>query len=353
MNDETRPGQGAGQETTVGRMVTPSVRVADNRTGELDLLAGLRDGAWLDRQTFPPLAYAVEPVIPEGTVLLVGAPKVGKSWLVLGVALGVADGGRALGSIPVARRRVLYLALEDGHRRLQDRCRRLLHGQSIPPGFEYLTTLAGPGHLLDTVGAWLDRQHDTPPLVIIDTLGKVLPPAFAGESPYQRDYRAGSALKQISDGHVGMTLLVNHHDRKADADDFVDAVSGTHGLAGSADAVVVVHRPRHEETGVLRVTGRDVPEAEFAVLFRQSGWALDGPDSGVAEDRARQRRATQGLADRSAEIVGFVAAHPEGVRPAEVALALRIDRATVDTYLGRLVKAGRIRRAARGIYAPV
>jgi DNA-binding CsgD family transcriptional regulator len=150
-----------------------------------------------------------------------------------------------------------------------------------------------------------------------------------------------------------MTFLVNHHDRKGEADDFVDAVSGTHGLAGSADAVVVVHRPRHEQTGVLRVTGRDVPEAEYAVVFGPTGWSLDGPDPTTAADQARRLRATRGLADRSAEIVGFVAAHPEGVRPAEVVLALRIERATVDTYLGRLVKAGRIRRAARGVYAPV
>src|SRR5215217_8036733 len=49
----------------------------------VDLLAGLRDGAWLDAQYFPPLAYAVPGLIPEGSVLLVGPPKIGKSWLVL------------------------------------------------------------------------------------------------------------------------------------------------------------------------------------------------------------------------------------------------------------------------------
>jgi RecA-family ATPase len=96
------------------------------------LLAGLRDGAWLDAQEFPPLAYAVPEVIPEGSVLLVGPPKIGKSWLVLSIALAAAAGGRALG-IDIPKRPVLYLALEDGDRRLQDRCRRLLAGDSIPP----------------------------------------------------------------------------------------------------------------------------------------------------------------------------------------------------------------------------
>jgi RecA-family ATPase len=102
------------------------------------LLAGLRDGAWLDRQEFPPLAYALPGVIPEGSVLLVGPPKIGKSWFVLTVALAAATGGRAL-SIAIPRRPVLYLALEDGDRRIQDRCRKLLRGDPIPREFEYLT----------------------------------------------------------------------------------------------------------------------------------------------------------------------------------------------------------------------
>jgi len=108
-----------------------------------ELLATLRDGAWLDAQEFPPLTYAVPGVIPEGSVLLVGAPKIGKSWLVLTIALAAAAGGQAL-SIQVPKRPVFYLALEDGDRRLQDRCRKLLRGDPIPRDFEYLTRVEGP-----------------------------------------------------------------------------------------------------------------------------------------------------------------------------------------------------------------
>ena len=86
---------------------------------ESPLLAGLRDGAWLERQEFPPLRYAVPGVIPEGSVLVAGAPKIGKSWMCLDAGLAVATGGRTLG-LPVGDSRpVLYLALEYGDRRLQ------------------------------------------------------------------------------------------------------------------------------------------------------------------------------------------------------------------------------------------
>src|ERR687898_432941 len=84
--------------------------------------------------------------------------------------------------------------------------------------------------------------------------------AIGRERPeVQRDYRIGSALKTISDEHQGVTLLTNHHDRKAQADDLVDSVSGSHGLAGAADALIVIARPRSERAGVLKLTGRDIP----------------------------------------------------------------------------------------------
>jgi hypothetical protein len=150
---------------------------------------------------------------------------------------------------------VLYLALEDGHRRLQDRCRRLLAGDPIPSEFQYLTMIE-PGRVNDTIAAWIHWHQDPPPLVILDTLGKILPPTQPGEDRYQRDYRIGTALKRIVDGLPGMTLLVNHHDRKANADDFVDAVSGTHGLAGAADTIIVLARDRRRPPGWSRSPAR-------------------------------------------------------------------------------------------------
>src|SRR5215203_6519675 len=103
------------------------------------LLTGLRTGDWLDAQVFPPLNYVVPGLLPEGLTLLVGAPKIGKSWLSLATALAAATGGRALGHIKVDPRPVLLLALEDGDRRLQDRIRKLIPGAPIPPQLQYMT----------------------------------------------------------------------------------------------------------------------------------------------------------------------------------------------------------------------
>jgi len=95
--------------------------------GPTPLLAALRDGKWLQEQQFPPLRYHIPGIIAEGLTVLAGAPKVGKSWFVLALLLARASGGRALGAVQVSHAEdVLYLALEDGDRRMQARCRVLL-----------------------------------------------------------------------------------------------------------------------------------------------------------------------------------------------------------------------------------
>jgi hypothetical protein len=53
----------------------------------------------------------------------------------------------------------------------------------------------------------------------------------------------------------GLAVLVAYHDRKASADDLIDSVSGTHGLAGAADTVAVMRR-RQSDAGTLKIVGR-------------------------------------------------------------------------------------------------
>lgn len=314
----------------------------------VDLLAGLRTGDWLDRQTFPPLLYAVPGIIPEGFTLLVGPPKIGKSWCVLGLMLAVAAGGKALDALAVGTARpVLYLALEDGDRRLQDRARVITGGGPLPANFHYLTRCE-PAVVMATVREWMDAHAETGSVICLDTLGKVMPPALPGESAYARDYRVGGALKRLVDDHPGSALLVNHHDRKAGSADFVDSVSGTHGLAGAADTILHLSRDRNTTTGLLKVTGRDVVEAEYALTTKEGRWSLDGDTLVKAAEKAVVTAASIGVGDRSVDVIAHVAAQgPRGARASEVEALLGKD---ARKNLQRLVNAGKLDRKARGIY---
>jgi RecA-family ATPase len=318
------------------------------------LLAGMRSGSWLDEQRFSPLQWMVPSLFPEGFSMLVGAPKIGKSWLTLSIALAKAAGGYIFGHIKVGRPQpVLLLALEDSDRRLQDRIRKLMPEAPIPPLLSYMTRV-NPDEVLATIWAWLQTVPATAkPLIILDTLGKVMPVALRGETQYQRDYKVSGALKAICDSRPGTGVIGVHHDRKSSAEDFVETVSGTHGLAGAADTIVVIKRPRNQTEGVLKVTGRDVEEAEYAMQIRGgTTWDLVGNDLIIAAERAETVLATENLSDKSAEMVRFVSEHPEGVDAHQVAEVVGMPVTDVRVYLSRFVSAERITRLERGIYGP-
>ncbi len=314
------------------------------------LLAGLRNGRWLDAQVFPPLQWAVPGLLPEGFSLVVAPPKAGKSWLVLGWMLALASGGTALGHINIREPQdVLYLALEDGHRRMQSRARLLLgdHGDPIPERFRYITQIA-PGSVVSLLKEYL-RLFPATRLIVLDTLGKVMPPAAPGESAYARDYRVGGALKQIADSCPGLAILAVHHDRKAGSEDFVDSVSGTHGLAGAADAVLALQRARQSKDGILRVTGRDVPEESYALELTGIGlWQLNGIDLAEAASRAHEHVDEGRLSDTSTEVLAFIRqAGSAGLRAKDVR-----DKfgANADKYLQRRVADGTLIKPRYGHY---
>ena len=65
-----------------------------------------------------PMTWIVPEYFPEGLTVLAGKPKIGKSWLMLAVALAVARGTEVLGQFIDKGGDVLYGAFEDGKRRM-------------------------------------------------------------------------------------------------------------------------------------------------------------------------------------------------------------------------------------------
>lgn len=304
--------------------------------------------AWLSTQLLPPVEYVVPGVIPEGLTLLVAPPKVGKSWMVLGIALAAAVGGHVFGAIPVDRRPVLYLALEDGPRRLQSRMRALGidHG---PDGLMFLPRLDTPAAA--AIQAFLDRHGPDKPLVILDTLGKIRG-TYGGNDAYGHDYTQMSALKDLVDAMPGSSLVVVHHTNKGEKTDFLDSVSGTQGLAGAADSILAIKRNRGTGDATLHVTSRDAAEGEYAVTMTDGVWQLDGDGLRDAAQRATQRRQTDGLGDDMTRLVETVGRHPEGIRPGDLAKSLDMHPGTVRSYLRRAADDGRILNPERGLYTP-
>jgi biotin operon repressor len=290
-------------------------------------------------ETFPPVRWAVPGLIAEGVNLLAGPPKVGKSWLSLGLGLTVAGGEDALGSIPTLAGPVLYLALEDTPRRLQSRMRRILDGRPAPRGLTLATTCPPlPEGGAAAIAGWLTR-NPAARMVVIDVFAKVRGRAAAAVSAYDADYAAIGHAKKLADDY-GVAVVLVHHVRKAGADDFLEAVSGTNGLAGAADATLVLRRPRGEADGMLAVTGRDVDESEYALRFTpdNGSWSLlDGPPGDYA------------LSDTRAAVMRHLRDHP-GSTPKAIAEALGISRDNVKKTCQRMSADGQLTADTGGRY---
>ena len=289
--------------------------------------------------------------MPEGFGLIVAPPKAGKSWMVAAVGLSCATGGLAFGCLAVGARPVLHMALEDGERRLQNR-HRLLLGREAKPDAMHLIVTATPLTAPAIIAAFLQCYGSDCPLVIVDTLVRIRPQRKGADDPYQFDYLFASRLKGLLDGYPGAGLWAVHHARKALAEDFVAEGSGTYGLAGAADYVMVLRHPRLSMHGSLLVTGRDVPEGEYAVISDEGrGWRLDGDTLADAATKAQTQHEQARLGDRSSDVLAFVTKRGRtGARPADVAIGTGIDKAQVYTYLARLTTAGLLTKQTRGLY---
>lgn len=215
----------------------------------------------------PPPNWAVPGLLSEGLSILAGKPKLGKSWMALNLAITIAAGGTALGMSQVAPGDVLYLSLEDRLRRVQDRARKLLKGLDCEASSRLHVAVEWPRidqGGIDHLGEWLE-QVERPSMVVIDVWAKFRP-AYRQGSQYDQDYQNASAIKALGD-QFGTNVLALHHCKKAAAEDVVDEISGTLGLAGAADGLMILTRARSETEGNLFITGRDVEERELALEF--------------------------------------------------------------------------------------
>ncbi|WP_425583957.1 AAA family ATPase [Streptomyces rectiviolaceus] len=291
---------------------------------------------------FPEPKWAVPGILAEGVSLLAGPPKVGKSWLSLGLGLSVAAGGKAFDSVPLQGGPVLYLALEDTPRRLQTRMGKLLGGQKAPAGLTLVTECPPfPQGGSEAIAGWLDRNPDAR-MVVIDVFAKMRGQSPQGASAYDADYVAVGYAKRLAD-HYGVAVVLVHHVRKMASEDFLTEVSGTNGIAGAADATLVLKRARGQADGILHVTGRDVNEAEYALSFQEASGAwhlLDGP---VADHT---------VGDTRAAILRFVRANP-GARPKDIATAIpQVDAETVRRTCSRMAADGQLTKDGSGHYYP-
>ena len=202
--------------------------------------------------------WIVESLLKPGLSVLAGAPKIGKSWMVLQLCMCVAKGEPFMG-METHGCDVLYITLEDSEVRLQDRVLRLT--DELPDRLFISLSCPGIGRELSEALAVYCGDHPSTRLIVIDTFQKIR--EQSSQMSYAGDYADVSAIKRIAD-ELNISILLVHHTRKLSDSDVINEISGTNGIAGSADTLMILKKEkRSERSAILSCTGRDIEDREM------------------------------------------------------------------------------------------
>lgn len=228
-----------------------------------------------------PIPIVVDILYP-GTYIFAGPPKVGKSLLMLQMAYHICT-DTPLWGFPVTQGKVLYFALEDKYRRLKYRFLTMfskksddlyiaLNAHKIDDGF------------IDQVRRFVNENPDTK-LVVIDVF-QMIKGSTGGEYSYANDYQIISALKSLSD-ELNIAIVIVHHTRKSDSNDVFNTISGTTGLQGAVDGMLVMSKSEFGSSySTLDIIGRD-QESKKLYLKRNTEnlvWEIDEFENEMQKD---------------------------------------------------------------------
>lgn len=234
---------------------------------------------------FPPQQFLVDGLIPAGQLIMLGGRgKAGKSWLVLQLIAAI-DGGAPFLGHATQRGRVLYLALEDGRRRLNQRPKimRWTPSADVDIAFKIGTFDAGGQGLAHIRQAIAARGYD---LVVIDTLVKTL----SGSADENNNTYMAAICNDLADmAHdSGAAILIVHHTSKQLVENPFDALRGASAIRNAYDVGMMLVRKHGEKEATLYTEARDFDLED--VTIRQieggAGWEYVGDASAVVRQRA-------------------------------------------------------------------
>ena len=249
---------------------------------------GIINASELLKMKFSPINWIVPGLIGEGLTILAGAPKIGKSWFVLGLAINTSLGKQFL-DIQTKKSTTLYISLEDSLIRLKTRLQVL----KAPETIDNLKISTEWSDKYNGLNNFLENNPNIN-MVIIDTLGR-----FANiddMNDYSKTTNALAGLKMIADKRR-ISIIVVHHARKGEnkeaaKNDPVEAVLGSTGLTGAVDCTITLGRHRQRDKvnheGFLYATGRDNADITKKLILdiNNGGWSLKNmskePDHSMA-----------------------------------------------------------------------
>ena len=209
----------------------------------------------------PATKFVIKDLLPQGLAIIGGAPKVGKSWLILDWCVRIAK-GETIWNFSTTKGTTLYVSLEDTASRLQE---RLLSITDEAPNVFFTTFSFKIGEGLEEQIKSFVADHPGTALIVIDTFQMIR--NTGSEFSYASDYNEIEILKKLAE-ELKITILLVHHLRKQGDSDPFNMLSGTNGLAGGVDTMFVLDKSKRCSTNAtLYCSGRDIEDREIELCF--------------------------------------------------------------------------------------
>ena len=294
---------------------------------------------------FQPIEWIVEKLITPGLIILAGRPKSGKSWLALNLSLAITRGGIALSHFNANKAAVLYFALEDNVRRLKSRMENILNAEDdkvAPTNLYFLEDdiifpkLNDGG--LDEIQKVLTEYPDIK-LIIVDTLGRSRADQKRSDNNiYLADYELLALLQTFALKNK-IAILMVHHTKKGSEEYVFDEISGTTGITGAADTMLLLKKVKKQNK--IYVTGRDIEETEYNVYFDRDSCTWNVSEE--AQDAIN-------ITVERGEILDLLAAEQRPMKTGEIANTLSKEQSNVSHLLKGLKADGLVVSPKYGHY---
>ena len=114
---------------------------------------------------------------------------------------------------------------------------------------------------------------------------------------------------------LGVAIIVTHHTRKAEAEDLIDKVSGTFGLAGAADTVIIIEW--QSGNWIFDVRGRDVAADQLAAKFDKATfrWTVLGNAAEHSQQAPKQKKVSPAQAMLEKVLAEALTQHGIEIKP--------------------------------------
>ncbi len=245
----------------------------------------------------PEIRWAVKDIFPEeGIGFIAGPPGLGKSWMLLDLAVEMARGGTWLGQFETSKGGVLIIDEESSRSLLRSRIGKLLNAKGLTPDELDIRLLIQRGAKL-TDKDWIDRLNNyvyltEPKLLIFDSLIRVL---GCDENSSTEVAAVLNELKDLARRKLLLVLIADHHRKPRQFEGPMSyRIRGSSDKAAAADTVLSL-KVKGGSTFVEHAKSRFAPPVEsFAVdIVDTSDTAtviLASPTTGPGRPESRKSR---------------------------------------------------------------